>query len=179
MEEIWKNIKDYEGLYQVSNFGNVRRIGNYKNQYSEWKSFKKLKLSNRKGYLYAVLYKNGISTHFLVHRLVAETFINNCDNSNEVNHLDGNKQNNNINNLEWCSHSKNILHAYKTGLHKTNYIHGNNLPRQVIQYDLNGNFIKKWKSISEAEKILNIRHISECCRNIRKKSHNFIWRYAD
>ena len=179
MQEIWKDIKEYEGLYQVSNLGNIRRIGNYKNQYSEWKSFKNLKLSNRKGYLYTVLCKNGISTHFLVHRLVAKTFIDNRNNLNEVNHKDGNKQNNNVNNLEWCSHSENIIYAYKNGLHKTNYIHGNTPSRPVNQYDLNGNFIKKWESVSEAQKALNISHISECCRDIRKKTHNFIWRYDD
>lgn len=105
MQEIWKPIKGYEGIYEVSNLGVVRglkrKVWNGKAYYyiegKELKSF-----INNRGYHIIRLYKN-VMKRFLLHRIVAETFINNKDNYNQVNHLDEDKDNNKCNNLQWCN----------------------------------------------------------------------------
>lgn len=177
MQEIWKDIENYEGIYQVSNLGRVRSL-NYRNT-------NKIKLlsvhTNTKGYLDAHLAKNGISHHCVIHRLVAKAFISNPNNLPQVNHIDGNKKNNCINNLEWCNNSQNMKHAYKMGMiHK---MIGVNNPKHkaVYQYDLKGNFIKKWEYIQKAADCLNIKQsgITCCCQGIYKTSSGFIWKYAD
>jgi len=105
MEEIWKDIKDYEGLYQVSNFGRVKSIYRIRIQHI-----------NEFGYYRIVLSKNSKLKTFSTHRLIAEVFLENPNNLPEINHKDGNKQNNCVSNLEWCTSSYNQIHAFKTGL---------------------------------------------------------------
>ena len=106
-EEIWKDIPGYEGLYQVSNFGRVKSLR------------KAIIMSiriNKKGYSTIGLSKTGVFNRKSIHRLVAEAFIPNPDNLPCVNHKDGNKLNNELNNLEWCTYGDNERHAYRTGL---------------------------------------------------------------
>lgn len=106
-EEIWKDIPDYEGLYQVSNLGRVKRIIFTNNKYN----FEKetiLKGWITRGYRYVSLCNNGFSKKYRVHRLVAEAFIPNPDNLPMINHKDENKQNNNAKNLEWCTQKENL-----------------------------------------------------------------------
>ena len=103
--EIWKDIPNYEGLYQVSNLGNIKSLFRYK------KILKPIK--NTLGYLKVSLYKNKKIKVFSIHRLVAETFIPNPNNLPEINHKDGNKGNNNVENLEWCTRQQNILHRFR------------------------------------------------------------------
>lgn len=106
--ETGLDIKEFDGLYQVSNFGNVRRL--FKDKRSN--PFKILKPSvNSKGYYRVQLCKDGKPKWYLVHRLVAESFINNPHNLKCVNHLDGNKTNNRVNNLEFITAKNNIVHA--------------------------------------------------------------------
>ena len=112
MEEIWKDIEGYEGLYQVSNLGKVKSLN-----YNKTGKEKELRFNNNgTGYIQVGLTKNKEHKKFLVHRLVAKTFIPNIDNKTFINHIDGNKKNNDVNNLEWCTKSENQLHAYRTGL---------------------------------------------------------------
>lgn len=103
MDEIWKDISGYEGLYQVSNLGNIKSFN-----YGGHGKIKLLKLENFKGYKRVVLSKNGKTKRYFVHRLVAMTFIPNPDDLPIVNHKDENKTNNNVNNLEWCTHEYNV-----------------------------------------------------------------------
>ena len=112
--EIWKDIKDYEGLYQASNFGNLRSL-NYKR--SGKIQVLKPALDN-KGYLRTALMKNGVLKTVKVHRVIAQTFIENLNNKPQVNHINGVKNDNTINNLEWCDNSENQNHAVKSGLVK-------------------------------------------------------------
>lgn len=111
MQELFKYISGYEGLYQISNLGNVRSFkavskgGNLKPVY-------------RKGYATVILRKNGVSKVHSIHRLIAEAFIPNPDNLPYINHIDGNKSNNDISNLEWCTQLENMRHAFNTGLIK-------------------------------------------------------------
>ena len=110
MQEIWKPIKNYESSYQVSNLGRIKRI--YKNRPE--KILKPVKGSF--GYLYHSISSTGKSKTIRLHRIVAESFIPNPKNYPEVNHIDGNKENNLPSNLEWCTRSHNMKHAYCKGL---------------------------------------------------------------
>ena len=122
MEEIWKDIKGYEGLYQVSNLGNVKSLPKIRNtgllNAKSYKTKEKILKTGGKRYEIVVLYKNKKPKTFPIHKLVAEYFLENPNNYYCVNHKDGNKLNNNIENLEWCTISENTKHAYDLGLKK-------------------------------------------------------------
>ena len=105
--EIWKDIKGYEGLYQVSNMGRIKSLGNNKTRKEKILS---LKPSNN-GYIKVYLCKNGKQKPFSVHRLVAQAFLPNPDNLPEVNHIDENKENNHVKNLEWCDRKYNMTYG--------------------------------------------------------------------
>jgi hypothetical protein len=118
---IWKDIPEFEGLYQVSNTGLIKSVERYvvNTKSSVRKIKEKIKAAHTTSivdYLYVPLYKNNQGKNVAVHRAVALAFINNPNNKPQVNHIDGNKQNNNVYNLEWVTVSENHLHAFKTGL---------------------------------------------------------------
>lgn len=171
MKEIWKDIEGYEGLYQVSTNGVIRSL-----DYNHTGEIKLLKLQdNGKGYLRAHLYKNGKTKKYMVHRLVSETFLPNPNNLPEVNHRDENPKNCCVENLEWCDRKYNINYGNRTKkVNQSKY-------KKVLQFDLEGNFIKVWDSIKSIEEILKIRHSSICsCLNGRyKTAGNYIWKYYD
>lgn len=169
MREIWKDVKGLEGKYQVSNFGRVKSLHYNQKNYS-----KVLKpQTNRCGYQTVNIGKK-VRT---IHRLVAIAFIPNPKELCQVNHKDGNKTNNHVQNLEWCSVSENNLHAYRTGLKKATSDH---LKKRINQYDKDGNFIKEWESTKEIERELGIHHsnITACCKGKLKTCGNYVWRYA-
>ncbi len=119
MQEIWKDIPGYEKMYQASNLGNIRSLdrcvnGN-KNKFRLYPGTILIQ-QNRGKYVGVSLCKNKKCKSLLVHRLIAQTFITNVENKSQVNHKDGNKQNNNVNNLEWVTPSENDKHAFKIGL---------------------------------------------------------------
>ena len=165
MKEIWKDIKGYDGLYQVSNLGNIKRL---KDNYI----FKVNK--NSRGYRVVTLTKNKKEKSITVHRLVAQAFIDNPYNFSQINHIDGNKLNNKIDNLEWCTASQNMQHAYKNGLELKKH-------KKVVQFDLNMKIIKIWESVLEVEKNLKINHskIYMVCNKQRNKAGGYIWRYYE
>ena len=164
MKEIWKDKKDYEGHYQVSNWGRIKSIKFGKERI--------LKQNIRCGYYYVNLYKNNIKKQYPVHRLVAEAFIDNPDNLFQVNHRDENKLNNNVDNLEWCDAKYNI--NFGTCIERRS----KKKSKPVLQYDLEGNFIKEWESIAECNRNgFNQGNIWMCCQGKLKKYKGFIWRY--
>ena len=110
--EVWKDVVGYEGLYQVSNFGNVKSLGN---NFTRKERFLKLSPQS-KGYLTVVLQKNATRKMVLVHRLVAEHFIDNSESKPQVNHINGDKTDNRVENIEWVSHRENLDHAIKNNL---------------------------------------------------------------
>lgn len=112
--EIWKDIKGYEGVYKISNLG---KINSLPRKHSKGKILNPAK--NNRGYLRVALCFEGKARYDSIHRLVAETFIPNPKNLTEVNHKDGNKLNNTVENLEWTTRTQNQIHAYRIGLRKT------------------------------------------------------------
>ena len=120
------------------------------------------------GYKYYRLSKDGKKKMFYAHRLVAEMFLSNPNNFTIVNHIDGNKLNNNVNNLEWVSCSENINHAYNTKLRNDKY--------KVGQYDKNGLLINTFESELEAFRKTGINHINEVTRGLRKTAGGYIWK---
>lgn len=154
MEEVWKDIEGYEGIYQVSSFGRVRsldRIVEVENRgYGMLIKGGLMKPKcNETMHLYTVLAKNGKRKQKYIHRLVAEAFIPNPDNLGFVNHINEIPYDNRVENLEWCNQIYNI--TYGTGMKRASktkaYI--------VLKYDLNGNFIKRYIGLEEAAKDAN------------------------
>ena len=128
-----------------------------------------------KGYLETHLYINNKNKVFKVHRLVAMAFIPNPENKPEVNHKDGNKQNNSKENLEWCTSSENQIHAYK------NKLKVNTTKKAILQYDLQGAFIREWDSSQQIGLVLkkDTKPIRECCKGRRKTGYGYRWKYKD
>lgn len=175
IKEEWKHIKDYEGLYEVSNLGNVRSLAR------NTTSGKLLKPELQSGYLKVMLSKNNNKKWYSIHRLVAITFIENKENKEQVNHIDGNKINNNANNLEWVTCQENIIHSIENKLKVTKKGVEHKLSKEVYQYDLYGNLIAKWGSINEGYRETGVRKsgISACCRGKVNKAGGYVWRFAN
>ena len=164
--EVWKDIEGYEGLYKISDKGRVKSIG-----YGKERILKPA--NNGRGYLLVDLCKNNEKKHFLVHRIVAQAFIPNPNNLPEVNHRDENKENNRVENLEFCDRKYNCNY----GTTKQRMI--KKLSKTVLQYSKDGEFIKEWKSTKDIERNLGYSHsfISACCRGKCKSAYDFVWRY--
>ena len=170
MDEIWKDKKDYEGHYQVSNLGRVKSI-----------KFGKeiiLKQKIRGGYYSVGLSKNGIVKTYYVHRLVAEAFIDNPNNYKEVNHKDECKSNNIVSNLEWCDAKYNRNYGTRNERVAEKLKNKKDWSKPVIQYTLDGKFVKEWPSTKEAARNgFNQGNIISCCKGRYKTAHGFIWSY--
>lgn len=156
MKEVWKDITGYEGLYQVSNLGRVKTL----------KSGKIKATGNCRGYLYVSLSKNSIYKNYSVHRLVGQAFLDNPDSLPEINHIDQNKQNNRVDNLEWCSSKYNnrYSNAKKVGCFK------------------DGKLIKKYDAIADVNiDGFTTSDVIRCCQNkCNRKSHKgYHWQYLD
>lgn len=187
MNEIWKDIKDYEDYYEVSNLGNVRSKGReYVDKLGRCRTVLPIKRKIQKlkiGYLAVDLNVNGGKEKKFVHRLIAEAFLPNPENKQTVNHKDGNKLNNDISNLEWVTYSENNKHATDTGLRKSPWIdkfgeeHPNSKP--VIQLDKNGNVLNRFTCAREANRKtgINYKYISRCCLGERMSTGGFIWKF--
>ena len=172
---MWKNIKGYEGLYQVSDEGEVRSLGN-----NESRKEKILKPAYRgNGYLFVSLCKNGKKKMFSIHRLVAEAFLPNSNNLPEINHKDENKANNCASNLEWCDRKYNV--NYGTGKKRSAEKRTNNekTSKSVKQFDLQGNYIREFPSISEVQRRLgySFQNISSACLGKYNQAYGYRWSY--
>lgn len=182
--EIWRDIKDYEGLYKVSNLGRVKSVDHYvcynkrNNKLSLCKGRLLRPVANNMGYLRVNLSKEGNTQPYLIHRLVAETFIPNPDNLPEVNHKDETPKHNYVENLEWCSHIYNM--GYGTILErKSKKMTGKPSSHisPVQQYNLDGELISEYKSMTEAHKRTGISLSNICfsCNNEGKTAGGYRW----
>ena len=166
MKEIWKYVEGYNNSYQISNTGNIRRI--YKNG-----NIKYLKLCIFNGYYYVSLWKNNYGKNYLVHRLVAKHFLKNYNSKPQVNHIDGNKLNNVVNNLEWCTQKENVNHAIKTGL-TLNLGEDNNASKLNVNQVYTIYFMLKYTKLSQS-KISNIYNVSKTAISLINRKIN--WKY--
>lgn len=178
--EEWKDIKGYEGYYQISNLGRVRSLDRETTQkhysgvtshYFRKGNIKKIQVQ-KNGYEIIALNKNGKITRKLIHRLVAESFIDNPKDYSYVNHKDNNLRNNQVDNLEWCTQSYNIKYAYDNW---TKYPPNMKSIRQLKD----GKTIAVYDSISEAQRMTRIcfTNISKCCRKLRNHAGGYQWEY--
>lgn len=187
VNENWMDIPNSRGVYQVSNYGRIKRICHtrYSNRYrTNGRTYqtKILKCSiNKQGYVNFQMYNlDNTMTTFKVHRLVANLFIPNNKNKPQVNHIDGDKLNNKVDNLEWCTNSENGKHAWDNGLRTKRLGKDNKFSVKIDQFDLNNNYIKTWGSIGEITRELGISHslITATCQGKQKTSRGYIWKYG-
>jgi len=186
MDEIWKDIPGYEGLYKVSNTGIVRsesRVVTMRNGVKRIQIGKELSLCLRGGYLFCVLYKNKLRYNNPLHRILAKTFIANPSGKSQVNHINGIKTDNNIYNLEWSTACENIQHSWKTGLHKVTpglresaRKNGLKMAKPVLMYTKEGIFVKRFDSATQA-RIETGCHPPDTLDGRRKQSKGFIFKY--
>jgi len=191
MKEHWKPIKGYEGFYEVSDLGNVRSLPRTETVTRSGLTYtcpykgKVLKPTHRQhGYLGVMLYgKGGHKTRgfktFAVHRLVAEAFIPNPDNLPEVNHLDEDKQNNRVDNLEWATHIGNT--RYGTAIQRRSEKRKNGVgSRKIAQYTMDGVFVREFPSLAEATRNgYPASNVHKCIHGKYRHAYGYLWKYAE
>ena len=192
MMEKWVPIKGYEGYYEVSSEGNVRsvdRVIRYKNgHYQKFKSRTLKPKITMQGYEQVDLSKNNKVKQVKVHRLVAENFVSNPYGKPQINHIDGIKLNNNVRNLEWCTAEYNMNYGtamqraketYASHYDRSAIAKNNAIKKKVIQYTLDGKYIKEWDSLTDIQNELGFcrSNISKCCEGKYKQANNFIWKF--
>ena len=174
MIEEWRDIKGFEGYYQVSNMGRVKRLKIVGNEGRTYRERILVPVYNTR-YLNVSLCKNGTVKQRRVHRLVCEAFIENPYNYPCINHKDENRLNNNADNLEWCTYKYN--NSYGTVVVRR----AKSRCRAVIQMDLRGRRIKKWDSLKDASEYFGVEYsnIISACRGRQLTSAGYKWRYAE
>lgn len=175
MKELWKDINDYEGLYQVSNLGRVKSLTRILNDGRIWKERILKPGKNKGGYLHVALCKNGKIKYFQIYRLVAQAFIPNPDSLPCVNHKDETPLNNNVENLEWCTQEYNLNYGTR------NERSAKAKSKNVLQLRKDGSLVRIWPSAKEIQRQLHYSqgHISECCRGELHTSYGYKWCYAN
>lgn len=168
MEEIWKDIEGYEG-YEVSNLGRVKSL-DYRRTGAE-RVLKPAYSGN--GYLFVNLYKDGKEKKHYIHRLVAAAFIPNPHNLPEINHINEQKEDNRVENLEWCTQEYNRNYGTR------NERVAKAFSKPVLQLTLDGELMREWPSTHEAHRQggYNQGTISACCRGIRNTHKGYVWKY--
>lgn len=173
MIEVWKDIPDYENIYQASSLGNIR-IKNYRKS-----GLPKLKsqIVDKDGYCIVCLTKNGKQRSCRVNRLIAKTFISSFSPDLQVNHKDENKRNNSVDNLECITPLANMNYGTRTArMQKAKIDKGG---KHILQFDKNNHFIKEWNSSMQIQRECNYDRSSilRCCRKRQETSYGYKWEY--
>lgn len=185
--EEWRDVKGYEGLYQVSNLGNVKALGRdyyHSNGHALVKHYVKEHIVNgrlrKDGYYDIDLHKDGKLCKKLVHRLVAEAFVPNPNNYRIIHHLDCNKANEKADNLMWCTQSFNVQHAYDFEGKQQAKGEECTSSKKVIQTDLNGNILNVWPSLSTVKEKLgyNPSTLAGCANGHNRSAYGCLWVYG-
>lgn len=188
IEEIWKPVKGYEGLYEVSNYGRVRSL-----DYGRTGKIRVLKPGlDGHGYLKVCLSIGGKHKTLFIHRLVAIAFIPNPNNYPIINHRDCNPLNNHVDNLEWCSYGYNNTYGFARELRALKTVNHPNKSHCVCQFNKDGTLIKEYPSAAEATRQTGISNSSilDCCINRVRRNKNgstyqvksaggFIWKFKE
>lgn len=164
--EVWKSIKGYEGKYSVSSYGRVRNDQTGHMSYGS---------RTRAGYLHLPLSRDGEVKYVYVHRLVAKCFLEQTDGRTEVNHKDGNKGNNRVDNLEWVTSVGNMKHAFENGL----YLPFGNDRKPIIATNVKTGEERYFVSIRDAKAFYGTSHIGEVLKGKRTQAKGFTFRYAN
>ena len=187
--EIWKDIKGFEGYYQVSNYGNIKSLTRF-DGIRERKGQEIKQSLKYNGYLQVGLRKNSKRKFFSVHRLVAIHFLDNPENKPQVNHIDCNKQNNHFSNLEWTTSKENLTHARTNGLiempkgkNHVNYgVYGEHSKsaKKVVRYNRNNGETKLYNAkILAKDDGFDVTSISKCCHKKLKTHKGYEWYFAE
>ena len=182
-EELWKPVKGYEGLYEVSNYGNVRGLATRThNGYGSFiKSGKLLRpTTDKDGYLVVGLRDRGRNKTAKVHRLVAEAFIPNPNGFLQINHKDEDKSNNCVSNLEWCTNTYNLNYGHRSEKAGKTLRHVMK-SKKLYQFDLDGNLLRIWPSIHEMQRQLGFSrsNVKNCAMGNYKQSYGYKWILED
>ena len=179
MEEIWNDIPDFENQYQVSDLGRIKsldRVVIYSDGRKYYYKSKIIKPSTiNSGYNVARLYVNGVCKSILIHRLVWEAFNGEIPEGMQINHIDEDKTNNRLDNLNLMTCKENINY----GTHNERVAKTQSKP--VFQYNKQGELIKEWNGVREVEYTLGYFHnnISKCCKGKVKTAYGYIWKYKE
>lgn len=176
MNEIWKEIKGFDGRYLVSNKGNVKnlwRANQYKTHIGE--PFLLKQSEHRQGYMRVALFKDGVKKQYYVHRLVAEAFIPNPNNLPQVNHKDEDKSNNKVENLEWCDGKYNSNYGTRVERWKPQ------VTKPVIQRTLDGKFVQRFESAEDAERKCGYdsAYVNLVCHGKRPAAYGYRFHFAE
>ena len=184
-EETFVNIKGYDGRYKIGNKGTVIGLSRSKDNRYNNKQWILKQYQNKNGYMYVTLQKNKKRKTIKVHRLVAENFLENPDNLPQINHIDGNKKNNNVNNLEFCTAKHNMQEAYRLGLIKGGLKDkfGKDYPKKIniIGMYKDGILLEKFYGTGEIKRKYNYVPVAilDCCKGKYKKMYGYEWRFIN
>ena len=196
--EIFKDIKGYEETYQISDIGTVLRKGHYRTDITNRSRYYSEKIlapiKSHSGYLRIGLWKEGKVKRCFIHRLVAEAFIPNTDKLPQINHIDENKENNCVENLEWCTSKYNCNYGTRTK-RQAETIKGNKHPKPMLgkigkkhpcskpiyQYDLDGNFIKKWDCAGDVQREVGYGrgNLNNCALGKCQTAYGYKWAFKE
>ena len=179
MEEIWKDIKNYEGIYQVSNMGRIKSVERYMlnrwgNGFKKWREKIKIQTLSKNGYYTVRLSNNGKDKGYSTHRLVAEAFVPNPENKPCVDHINTDRTDNRAENLRWCTNKEN----QNNPLTKIKMKRNKSKAKPIIQLTKTNELVQKWESASQVQRDLgyNKSAISSCCRGAKSKTaYGYKW----
>lgn len=176
MTENWKPVVGYEGLYEVSNLGRVKSLPRKGTK----GGIVSVNYSNSKHYAHIPLTKDSVLKTTSLHRVVAQAWIPNPQNKPQVNHIDGNKKNNCVNNLEWVTNLENMHHAIEHGLQKDSIVRATEARMRGVFQIKGDDIVAMYKCIRQAEQITGIcsQNIFKVCQKQRHTAGGYAWRFA-